>query len=397
MPPMLESPTESTGPRRPWVTMIVCGLSVLVWLASATDEPGTSMIELVLAVIAAGARSTSLVIDAHEGWRLLTCHFVHTSALHLGFNLAFLFPVGGAIEQVVPRRDYVALLLAAAVGSSLCSLLGTPQVSAGASGLVFAVLGAAVSVGLRQGPRLPPGVRTHFGGWVLPFLLIVLVVSSTNPGVDHWSHAGGLATGLLVGLTLPLAGDRGGSPARVLVAAAATVALVGTAPLIAARGKTTQRVALDDGSSVSVPSGWHARFGPAGELQFTSAGGLVVLAAERSPAGTWDERGAWYRSHRLSSQVTAGNVSELREGRLESIQTTTPGATVRFAYEKDGIAMVRDVFFLAPHTVLSLELPRQWAGKYDETRTAIVGSIRPAPSAGSPTAVTAALASGTPK
>lgn len=378
---------------RPWVTLAVCGLSVAVWVLSPTDDPGTSMLELVLSVIAAGARSTSLVVDAHEGWRLLTCHFVHTSALHLGFNLAFLFPVGGAIEQVVARRDYVALLLAAAAGSSLCSLLGTPQVSAGASGLVFAVLGAAVSLGLRHGARLPPRVRTHFGGWVLPFLLIVLVVSSSNPAVDHWSHAGGLVTGLLVGFSLPLAGDRSVAPVRVLAAAAVTIVLVVAAPTIAARGDGPQRFALEDGGSVVVPTGWHPRYGPAGELQFTSAGGLVVLSTDHGPTGSWDERFAWYRLHRLSSLVTASNVSKLRQSRLA---TSAQGAAMRVAYDKDGIAMVRDVFFLAPRTVLSLELPQAWADKYDETRAAIVGSIRAAPRAPSATAVTAVAAAGNP-
>ncbi len=370
----------------PWLTLAVCGLSAALWFSNpADDASGRSGLASVLSVIAAGGRSTALVTDAGEAWRLLSCHFVHTSVPHLVFNLAFLFPVGGAVEQVLSRRDYAALLLTAAAGSSLTSLLGTPQVSAGASGLVFAVLGAAVSLGLRHGPRLPPRVRIHFGLWVLPFLLIVLTVSTSNPGVDHFSHAGGLLTGLLVGAALPLAGDPSGRIVRPALALATVAAVLALAPAIASRGQAPYRVAMDDGASLRVPPGWRARFGPVGELQFTSAGGLVVLAADRSPEGSWDERQAWYARHRLASMAAAGRVDALRRTEPRAIVTPqTDGAVVRFAFERAGVAMVRDVYFLSPRTVVSLELPRAWAGKYEETRRGIVGSVRPSDAAAGP-------------
>lgn len=367
--------------RVPWITLAVCGLSVAVLAASSDTDPSQgSPLRSVLAVIAAGGRSTSLIADAGESWRLLTCHFVHTSVLHLGFNVAFLFPVGGALEQIVPRRHYAALLIAAAVGSSLCSLLGTPQVSAGASGLVFAVLGAAVTVGLHHGPRLPRAVRLHFGGWVLPFLVIVLAVSANNPGVDHWSHLGGLATGLVAGLVLPLRGDSTSTGVTPWLAVAVAAGLLVSARSIATRGRGAQPVQLEDGTTFAIPSGWRARFGPVGELQFTSAGGLAVLAADRAPGGSWQERLAWYTRHRLATMTAAGQVVQLAVGPPRALtKGRQTGFSIRYAYQRDGIAMVRDVFFLASKTVLSFELPRVWAAKYDETRAAIVGSVRMTP------------------
>ena len=353
---------------------------MLAWLITGSglgNNAVSSGLTSVLSVIAAGGRSTALVADAGEGWRLATCHFVHTSAAHLLFNLAFLFPVGGAIEQIVARRDYAALLLAAAAGSSLCSLLGTPQVSAGASGLVFAVLGAAVSLGLRHGQRLPARVRLHFGGWVLPFLVIVLAVSSSNPGVDHFSHMGGLCTGILVGMALPLAGDTPRAVLRPTLASIGIAAVLLLAPAIAAHGQPPYRVSIADDASLRVPSGWRARFGPVGELQFTSAGGLVVLAIDRSPAGPWTERGTWYTRHRLTSMAAAGRVDALTQSEAQAVVTAqTSGIVIRYGFERTGIPMVRDVYFLAPRTVVSLELPRAWAGKYDETRKAVIESVR---------------------
>ena len=356
---------------------------------------------LLTSSIASGARSTSLLVaDAGEAWRLLTCHFVHTSALHLGFNLAFLFPVGGAVEQVVARRDYVALMLAAAAGLVAVQPGGDPSGLGGRLrlGLRGARRGGEPGFAARRSAAAPDPHALRRLGAALP--LDRLGRQLEQPGGRPWSHAGGLATGLLFGLALPLAGDRSAARLRVLATATVTVGLVVAAPAIAGRGGGPQRFALDDGSSVVVPSAWHPRYGPAGELQFTSAGGLVVLSTDHSPTGTWDERFAWYRIHRLSSLVTASNVSELRQSRLVMLDpAATPSseaATLRLAYDKDGIAMVRDVFFLAPRTVLSLELPLAWADKYDETRTAIVGSIRPAPAKVPATASTAVAAAGNP-
>lgn len=412
----------------PWVTAAVSGLAAGAFAASQlTADPSSSAGALghVLAVIQAGARSTSLVADTGEGWRLLSCHFVHTSATHLLFNLAFLFPVGGAVEQVLHRRDYVALLLALALGSSLASLWWTPQVSAGASGLVFGLLGAAVALGLRHGPRMPAAVRVHFGPWVLPFLVIVLLVTARNPAVDHGSHLGGLGTGLVLGLMLPLRIDVRRSW-RIASAAAATAVTIVLAPQLAIRGDTATRFVLDDGTSVRVPARWRARYGPVGELEFVSAGGVVVLSTDRAPAASADEQRNWYAEHRLAPLVPSGRVQDIEW--FDAAPVRAPharGHWTRVGFRRDGVQMVRDIYFLVPDpmperlsapvaerladlastatdaprpaavagprdparsggptaTVLALELPRAWAGKYEETRRAIVGSLKAPPRA----------------
>ena len=377
---MQSGPPRAALQQAPWVTLAVCAAAAVRFAVAPPGPGATATVAGLLEIIGAGARSTALVTDAGEGWRLLTCHFVHTSWLHLAFNLVFLFPVGAALEQVLLLRDYAVLLLAIGLGASVASLLGTPQVSAGASGLVFGVLGAAVGVGLRHGSRLPRRVRIHFGGWVLPFLLIVLAVTAGRGGVDHCSHIGGLVTGLSLGLALPLRGDQRCDWWRPVAAGAFAAALVWGAPVLATEGRGSTRVHLDDGSSIAVPPGWRARFGPVGEIEFTSAGGLVVLGTDTSPPGTTTERRDWYTRARMDALSPAGWIDDLSSSPTQAVVTDrTYGSMVRYAFSRDGVPMVRDVFFLAPRTVLSLELPRAWAGKYDETRAEIVGSIHPSP------------------
>ena len=96
------------APRFPWVTAAICVPSVLLlvmarfgWAAGIGLDVGASAgLDLgdALTVVELGARSTALVGDADERWRLLSAHFVHTSWTHLVFNLAFLFPTGGALD-----------------------------------------------------------------------------------------------------------------------------------------------------------------------------------------------------------------------------------------------------------------------------------------------------------
>jgi membrane associated rhomboid family serine protease len=392
--------------RFPWLTAALSVAATIAFAFAAsgmsfpgvTGEGGPVDLANALHVVGLGARSTPLVVDAGESWRLFTCHFVHTSWLHLVFNVVFLFSVGGALEQVVRRSDYAALLLLVGVGSAITSLVATPQVSAGASGLVFGTLGAAVSFGLRNHDVLAPRVRRYFGLWVLPFLLIIFGLGVGNPTVDQGSHLGGLLVGLVFGLWLPPAHaetPRGMSPALAIAATTAVLGLL-AAPVVAGSG-TQRAIELDTGATVHVPTNWQPRYGPLGEVEFTTAGGMVVLTADRVPAQHEGSAAQWYEQNRLKTLAPAGRAEGLERIDEGSIRTSSAsGRWVRYRLRRDNTPMVRDVHFLcdpagrSATTVLALETPITWAEKYDETRLAIVGSIRTATPREHPTSAAAA-------
>ncbi len=373
----------------PWVTLLVCAVATIAygsaWLLETWPlAQGPIDTTNALHVIALGGRSTPLVADAGESWRLLSCHFVHTSVLHLVFNLVFLFTVGGALEHASRRSDYAALLLFSAVASSVASLLGTPQVSAGSSGMVFGVLGAAVTFGLRYHDRLAPSVQRYFGVWVLPFLVILFGVGMRNPGVDHASHLGGLCAGLLGGMVLPIALPdypwlpiRRHWPVRLVGAALDTILAVAVAPALVGGGRRNA-VALDNGVVLQVPSRWRPRFGPLGEREFSTAGGMVVLTADPVPREHAKDAKTWYEHNRLHALIPGGRANGLR---VQSAQQDGGTESVVYALERDGVQMARHVHFVRDGarnsvTVLAFETPEQWHDKYDETRSAVVGSMR---------------------
>lgn len=368
----------------PWLTFVLCAVATVAyaWGWWAETQAETLEASTALQVIALGGRSTPLVADAGESWRLLSCHFVHTSLLHLVFNLVFLFTVGGALEHAARRSDYAALLLFSAVASSLASLLGTPQVSAGSSGIVFGVLGAAVTFGLRYHDRLAPRVQRYFGIWVLPFLVILFAVGMRNPGVDHASHLGGLCAGLIGGMLLPIAlpdypwlPRRRHWPVRLVAAGVFCLLTVSIAPNLV--GSNDRRaVALENGVVLQVPSRWRPRYGPLGEREFSTAGGMVVLTADPVPSEHAEHAKDWYETHRLQALVPGGRADHLEE------RTHTHAAgvdAVVYTLERDGVEMARHVHFIGGGdgiTILAFETPAGWHDKYGETRRAVVGSMR---------------------
>jgi rhomboid protease GluP len=386
----------------PWLTLGVLPAILLFagaargWAPDAMRDAAPLDLSRALHVVGLGARSTALVGDAGEAWRLVSSNFVHTSWSHLLFNVAFVFPVGGALEQVVRRSDYAVLLVAVMVGSGLTSLLATPQVSAGMSGVVFGLLGAAVAIGVRHHARLGPRIRHHFGLWVLPFLLVTLAITIGNPSVDHGSHLGGLLAGLVFApwmrLRLPEPIERG-SRANVLALALSGVAML-SAPAIA-RGGAAVRVPVDAEWTMTVPRSWSASYGPLGELQWSTASGLVVLTVGDAPstsASASEGLEGWYLDHRLRPLADAGrriDPAARSPASGEDAAALPHGAQhVRFDLEREGIPMVRDVYFLpgaianegvtagSRALVVSLECPRWWADRYHETRRALVGSLR---------------------
>lgn len=189
---------KALRPAFPWITVLSCALMVMIHLSMGVHAQGQNGAVQRLWLLDAGAKSAALISDTNEGWRVLSAHWVHTGWMHLLFNLAFLFPVSAALECVLRRADYVLAMSAIAVSAGLASLLWTPEISAGASGLVYGVLGCAVMVGLRFAPYLRGPLRLHFGLWVLPFLLLILFFGANNPNLDHHNHLGGLLAGLLV-------------------------------------------------------------------------------------------------------------------------------------------------------------------------------------------------------
>ena len=133
-----------------------------------------------------------ILVQSGDWYRLFTAMFVHVTPIHILVNMVSLWSLF-LVEMVYGSVPYLILyLFSGFVGNLLSVLLLNPyDVSAGASGAIFGVFGAAVALGF-QGV-FPKVARNQ----MLLLLAINIIYDLTNPQIDLVGHLGGLASGLL--------------------------------------------------------------------------------------------------------------------------------------------------------------------------------------------------------
>jgi len=149
-----------------------------------------------------GAIYGPFVFDG-EWWRLTSANFVHIGFLHLFFNMWCLWSLGNAAERMFGNLTFLLIYLFSGIGGSLASLAWHPAVlSAGASGAVFGIAGALVSMLYFGHILVPRQVVRELLSSLAFFVGFNLLLGSVLEGVDNAGHVGGLVVGLGLGAAL---------------------------------------------------------------------------------------------------------------------------------------------------------------------------------------------------
>lgn len=134
-------------------------------------------------------------VAAGDYWRLLTSAFMHFGPIHLGMNMLVLWFVGRPLEERMGRGRYLLLYLVAGLAGSAGALLVTPcSATAGASGAIFGLFGAALVLE-RQGIFV-------YGGSIIGLIVLNLILTFGLSGISVGGHVGGFAGGILAMLGL---------------------------------------------------------------------------------------------------------------------------------------------------------------------------------------------------
>jgi len=166
-------------------------------------ELATGALKSKQAIIAAGAIYGEKVFDG-QAWRLGTGMFLHGSFGHLFGNCLALYVLGLAAERAWGRSRALFIYFFSGFAASFLSAYMQPKPAVGASGAIFGLLGAVVVFFYRYRGSFYVRDR-RIGAGLLGWGLFQLSMGLMTPYVDNWAHIGGLAAGILFGLTLPAA------------------------------------------------------------------------------------------------------------------------------------------------------------------------------------------------
>jgi membrane associated rhomboid family serine protease len=177
--------TMRTLTGEPVLTYVLIGINVIVGIGSLLGG-------------GAGADSSSLTDDggvsqatiaAGDYWRLVTAGFLHAGPFHLLTNMLALWILGSMVEPALGKWRFGLVYFVALLCGSFGALLLSPDnLTVGASGAVFGLMGAAAIVARNRGLNL---MESGLGIWIGLNLLITFTI----PNISIGGHIGGLVGG----------------------------------------------------------------------------------------------------------------------------------------------------------------------------------------------------------
>lgn len=196
---------------RPVVTYIILAINISIFILRAFSPA------LDLSLLQFGANNQIDVLFNGEAYRLVTSMFLHASihgpegtyilqnALHLIFNCSIIYYAGTSLERLFGHGRYLSVyLLGGVTGSILSVILGGPNAySVGASGAVFAILGAEFIYLYHHRRLLGAGGRERMKSLIILALINLAFgfftgLSEGGLRIDNAAHLGGLVGGLIL-------------------------------------------------------------------------------------------------------------------------------------------------------------------------------------------------------
>ncbi len=178
------------------IALVLVNVAVFFFLtAKGMTEDAEFMLEH-------GAMYVPYVLQG-EYQTIITSMFLHFGFEHLMNNMLILALIGWNLELEIGKIKFLLIyFLSGIIGNILSAWMelqaGDFAVSAGASGAIFGLIGAAFYVAIRN-----KGQFGEISGRGLLFMVVVsLYYGFTSEGVDNFAHIGGLLAGFVLAILL---------------------------------------------------------------------------------------------------------------------------------------------------------------------------------------------------
>ncbi|WVZ91794.1 hypothetical protein U9M48_037920 [Paspalum notatum var. saurae] len=148
-----------------------------------------------------GALNWAKVVHEHQGWRLISCIWLHAGLVHLIVNMLSLLFIGIRLEQQFGFVRIGVIYLISGFGGSVLSalFLRSNYISVGASGALFGLLGSMLSELIMNWT-----IYSNKAAAIITLLFIIAINLAIGilPHADNFAHIGGFASGFLLGFVL---------------------------------------------------------------------------------------------------------------------------------------------------------------------------------------------------
>ncbi|CAO2190411.1 unnamed protein product [Urochloa humidicola] len=148
-----------------------------------------------------GALNWAKVVHEHQGWRLISCIWLHAGLVHLVVNMLSLLFIGIRLEQQFGFVRIGVIYLISGFGGSVLSalFLRSNYISVGASGALFGLLGSMLSELIMNWT-----IYSNKAAAIVTLLFIIAINLAIGilPHADNFAHIGGFASGFLLGFVL---------------------------------------------------------------------------------------------------------------------------------------------------------------------------------------------------
>ncbi|KAL1190098.1 RHOMBOID-like protein 2 [Cardamine amara subsp. amara] len=201
-----DCPKKITGANKACVARFLGRFSFQPLKENPLFGPSSSTLEKM------GALEWRKVVHEHQGWRLLTCMWLHAGIIHLLTNMLSLIFIGIRLEQQFGFiRVGLIYLISGLGGSILSSLFLQESISVGASGALFGLLGAMLSELLTNWTIYANKAAALI---TLVFIIAINLGLGMLPRVDNFAHIGGFLTGFCLGFVVLVRPQYGWEPSR---------------------------------------------------------------------------------------------------------------------------------------------------------------------------------------
>lgn len=174
----------------PFVTYGILVITIIMYLLMSFNGGSQNTLTLIYY----GAKLNELIV-AGQWWRLFTPVFLHIGFTHLLFNGVIVYFLGSQLEVLIGHFRYFLLYFLSGLLGNAASFAFNNSVSAGASTAIFGLFAATIVLGKLYPNR--PGIQQLSRSYSVLIILNV-VFSLFNSGVDKAGHFGGLAGGYLL-------------------------------------------------------------------------------------------------------------------------------------------------------------------------------------------------------